>query len=61
MTQDRGTRIMIGLCAAVLVGAALQDGQAIFAPIVFALFVIALVWPVQRAVQARCRRASRCW
>lgn len=53
MTQDRGTRIMIGLIAAVLVGAALQTGQAIFGPVVFALFVIALVWPVQRAVQER--------
>lgn len=53
MIADRGIRILLGLCAAVLVAAALQAGQAVFAPIVFALFVIALVWPVQRAVQAR--------
>ncbi|WP_170979179.1 AI-2E family transporter [Roseomonas sp. HF4] len=53
MIGDGGTRTMLGLCAAVLVAAALQAGQAIFAPIVFALFVIALVWPVQRAVQSR--------
>jgi AI-2 transport protein TqsA len=53
MTVDSGTRILLGLCAAVLVAAALQAGQSIFAPIVFALFVIGLVWPVQRAVQAR--------
>lgn len=53
MTVDSGTRILLGLCTAVLVAAAMQAGQSIFAPIVFALFVIALVWPVQRAVQAR--------
>jgi len=46
-------RILIGLCAAVLAAAALQAAQAIFAPVAFALFVIALVWPLQRAVQAR--------
>jgi predicted PurR-regulated permease PerM len=53
MIGDRGTRTMLGLCTAVLVAAALQAGQVIFAPVVFALFVIALVWPLQRAVQAR--------
>ena len=53
MTVDSGTRILLGLCASVLVAAAMQAGQSVFAPIVFALFVIALVWPVQRAVQAR--------
>lgn len=53
MTTDHGVRLLLGLCTAVLLGAALHLGQAIFAPVVFALFVIALVWPVQRAVQAR--------
>jgi AI-2 transport protein TqsA len=53
MTSDRGLRILVGLCATVLVAAALQAGQTIFAPVVFAFFVIALVWPLQRVVQAR--------
>lgn len=53
MVADRGVRILVGLCAAVLAAAALQAGQAVFAPIAFALFIIGLVWPVQRAVQAR--------
>ncbi|CAH0281043.1 AI-2E family transporter [Roseomonas sp. CECT 9278] len=53
MTVDSGTRILVGLCAAVLAAAALQAGQSIFAPIAFALFVIGLAWPFQRAVQAR--------
>ncbi|NMJ43655.1 AI-2E family transporter [Roseomonas sp. JC162] len=53
MTQDRAIRAMLGLCTAILIAAALHAGQAIIAPIVFALFVIGLVWPVQKAVQAR--------
>lgn len=53
MTHDRAIRAMIGLSTAVLIAAALQAGQSIIAPIVFALFIIGLVWPVQKAVQAR--------
>lgn len=53
MTHDRALRAMLGLCTAVLVAAALQAGQGIIAPVVFALFVIGLVWPVQKVVQAR--------
>ncbi|WP_421989064.1 AI-2E family transporter [Roseococcus sp.] len=39
---------MIGLCAAILVAAALHLAQSIFAPVAFAVFLMALVWPVQR-------------
>ena len=53
MLIDSRLRILTALCTTVLVAAALQAGREVFAPIVFALFVIALVWPVQRAVQAR--------
>ena len=53
MTPDRSLRAMLGICTAILAAAAMQAGQAIIAPIVFALFVIGLVWPVQKAVQAR--------
>ncbi|MBP0466052.1 AI-2E family transporter [Roseomonas sp. PWR1] len=53
MMIEGGGRVLLGLCAAVLVGAALQAAQAIFAPVAFALFVIALVWPLQRAAQDR--------
>lgn len=53
MTVDRGTRIMIGICTAILVAAALQLGQGILAPIAFAIFTIALVWPLQKAIQER--------
>jgi len=40
--------MMIGLCAAILAAAALHLAQSIFAPVAFAIFLIALVWPVQR-------------
>jgi predicted PurR-regulated permease PerM len=43
MTIDRGLRVLLALCTTVLVAAALQAGQGVFAPIVFALFVIALL------------------
>ncbi|MFG1479431.1 AI-2E family transporter [Xanthobacter sp. V4C-4] len=44
---------MMGLMAAVVVGAALAVGDSLFAPVAFALFVIAVVWPLQKALQAR--------
>ena len=50
---SRGARIMLGLCTAVLVFAALYFARAILAPVAFSLFVIAIVWPFQRALQAR--------
>lgn len=42
----------IVVCALVLGGAALSVGRPVFAPVVFALFVIAIVWPFQRRLQA---------
>lgn len=53
MTHDRSLRVMLGICTAILVAAAMQAGQSIIAPIFFAIFVIGMVWPVQKAVQAR--------
>ena len=49
MPADRGRRVdRLGLCTAILVAAALYAGRGVLAPVAFALFVIALVWPVQR-------------
>jgi predicted PurR-regulated permease PerM len=42
---------MLGICAVVLVCWALSVAQSVFAPLAFALFVIALVWPLQRRLQ----------
>jgi AI-2 transport protein TqsA len=47
-------RPMIGrLATAILVIALLHFAQSIFVPLAFALFVIALVWPLQAALQRR--------
>jgi predicted PurR-regulated permease PerM len=53
MPHDRALRLMLGLCTAILVAAALGSAAAVFAPIAFALFIIALLRPFQRAVQDR--------
>ena len=50
---SRGALTMLGLSTAVLVLAALYFARAILAPVAFSLFVIAIVWPFQRALQAR--------
>ncbi|MBS0639034.1 MAG: AI-2E family transporter [Proteobacteria bacterium] len=44
---------MVGIGTAILVAAALGIGQPVFAPLMFALFIIAIVWPVQGKLQAR--------
>lgn len=52
-TSDRGLRAMVGIGTAILVVAGLAVGQAVFAPLSFALFIIAIVWPLQSRLQAR--------
>jgi len=42
---------MLGVCAVVLIGWALYAAQSVFAPLAFALFIMALVWPLQRRLQ----------
>jgi len=44
------------LFAAVLVSATLYLARVVFEPIAFALFGIALVWPFQKAVEAKMPR-----
>jgi predicted PurR-regulated permease PerM len=48
---DRTVRWLLGLCAAILVAAALAAAQSVAAPIAFALFVIALAAPVQQRAE----------
>jgi AI-2 transport protein TqsA len=50
---DRTSRWMLGLCTAILAAGACRLAEPILAPIAFALFTMALAWPVQRAAQAR--------
>ncbi|MFE1599709.1 AI-2E family transporter [Methylobacterium sp. ID0610] len=51
MREPTAGLVLIGICAAVLIGAALSLARAVFAPVAFALFVIAIVWPFQRWLQ----------
>ena len=53
MTADSTTRGMLALCTAILVATALYLGQSIFAPVAFSIFVMAVVWPLQSALQAK--------
>src|SRR5262245_7602764 len=53
---DRDVRAMPAVCTAILILlilAALYLARSIVAPVTFAIFVIALVWPLQAALQAR--------
>jgi len=50
--SDRGLRAMVGIGAAILVVTGLGVGQPVFAPLAFALFIIAIVWPLQARLQA---------
>ncbi|WP_421694926.1 AI-2E family transporter [Aestuariivirga sp.] len=43
----------VTVCAIILAAAALHFGQAVFAPIAFAVFIIAIVWPLQLALQSK--------
>lgn len=53
MSSDREIKVTLGLCATVLAVAALYFARSIFAPVACSLFVIAIVWPLQRVLQAR--------
>jgi predicted PurR-regulated permease PerM len=53
MTHDRVIRTLLGLCTAILVFAGLYSARSILAPVAFSFFIIAIVWPFQRQLQAR--------
>jgi predicted PurR-regulated permease PerM len=53
MTQDHTIRTLLSLCATILIVGALYLTRPIIAPVVFSLFVIAIVWPIQHALQTR--------
>jgi predicted PurR-regulated permease PerM len=50
---DRALRAMVGIGTAILVIAALAIARPVFAPLTFALCIIAIVWPLQESLQAR--------
>ena len=46
--MDRALRLSALVCAAILTLAALSLAESVMTPVAFALFTIALVWPLQR-------------
>jgi AI-2 transport protein TqsA len=53
---SRAVPIMLGLCTAVLVLGGLYLARSIIAPVAFSLFVVAIVWPLQRTLEGRIPR-----
>ena len=49
--MDLTTKSMIRVAVTVIVLAALHFAQSIFAPLAFAILIIALIWPIQKNVQ----------
>ena len=49
----RANRILLGICTVVLAGGAIYLARPVIAPVAFALFVMALVWPLQARLQQR--------
>jgi len=57
MATDSQTRAMLAICTAIIVSAALYFASSILAPFAFALFMVAIVWPLQRALEAKLPQA----
>ena len=58
---DSGTgRLLLAVIAAILVAAALHAARSIAAPVTFAVFAIALVWPLQRRLTGLGLPAALC-
>jgi predicted PurR-regulated permease PerM len=52
MATGIGLRIAVGIIAAVLVSVAAYEASTVFAPLALALFIIAIVWPLQHRLQS---------
>ncbi len=53
MALNKSLKTSVGIIAAVVVSAAAYQASSVFAPLALALFIIAIVWPLQRELQAR--------
>jgi len=53
MMADRTSRISTDIAATVLLLVAVYYGSEVLAPLTLALFIIAIVWPLQRRLQSR--------
>jgi len=53
MARDSALNVSVGIIAAVMVSVAAYQASEVFAPLALALFIIALVWPLQSWLKAR--------
>ncbi|MEP9377206.1 AI-2E family transporter [Aquabacter sp. CN5-332] len=53
MSGGRAAGVLIGIIAAIAICAALSLAETLLVPIAFAFFIMAIVWPLQKALQAR--------
>ena len=53
LPTDRALKIAVGLVSAVLIAAALSQARTVFEPLALALFIIAIVWPLQHWLQVQ--------
>src|SRR6476660_3369340 len=53
MVRDSALNVSVGIIAAVMICFAASQASDGFAPLALALFIIALVWPLQAWLQAR--------
>jgi AI-2 transport protein TqsA len=53
MGGSRDMNIAAGIIAVILLAAAARQASAVFAPLALALFIIAIVWPLQKRLQAK--------
>jgi predicted PurR-regulated permease PerM len=58
MARVSALNVSVGIIAAVMVCVAAYQANDVFAPLALALFIIALVWPLQSWLQAR---MPACW
>jgi len=56
LESRRALVAMFGVCTVILTVAALSVAETVFAPLAFALFIIAMAWPLQRRLQAHMPR-----
>ena len=53
MARNSALTVSVGIIAAVMIGVAVSQASDVFAPLALALFIIALIWPLQSWLQAR--------
>lgn len=53
VAKTSGGNVALTLCAVILLATALHLARVVFEPVAFALFLVALVWPLQRTLASK--------